>query len=38
MTEGGHLLLAGFLLKRQSDRIHSSCKDGQCVLQLHFRQ
>ena len=38
MREGGHLLLAGFLLKRQSDRIHSGGKDGQCELQLRFRQ
>ena len=38
MTEGGHLLLAGFLLKRKADRIDSESKDGLCVLRLHFRQ
>jgi hypothetical protein len=38
LKEDGHLLLAGFLLKRQADRVQSSSKDGQCLLQLHFRQ
>jgi NCS2 family nucleobase:cation symporter-2 len=38
MQEGGHLLLAGFLLKRQSDRIACDSKDGLCLLRLHFRQ
>jgi NCS2 family nucleobase:cation symporter-2 len=38
LKEDGHLLLAGFLLKRQSDRIHSHSKDGECLLQLRFRQ
>src|SRR5262249_6106447 len=34
MMEDGHLLLAGFLLKRQSDRVDSHSKEGQCELQL----
>jgi NCS2 family nucleobase:cation symporter-2 len=38
LTEDGHLLLAGFLLKRQSDRVYSHSQDGQCELQLRFRQ
>jgi NCS2 family nucleobase:cation symporter-2 len=38
LAEDGHLLLAGFLLRRQSDRIHCHSRDGICVLQLHFRQ
>jgi hypothetical protein len=38
LTDGGHLLLAGFLLKRQADRVTSVSKDGQSQLELHFRQ
>jgi NCS2 family nucleobase:cation symporter-2 len=38
LMEDGHLLLAGFLLKRQADGVSSAGKDGQSVLQLHFRQ
>jgi xanthine permease XanP len=38
MGDGGHLLLAGFLLKRQADRVHSVSRDGQSLLQLQFRQ
>ena len=37
LLEDGHLLLAGFLLKRQADGVNSTSKDGQNVLQLHFR-
>jgi NCS2 family nucleobase:cation symporter-2 len=38
VKDDGHLRLAGFLLRRQADRIYSRSKDGQCVLELHFRQ
>jgi NCS2 family nucleobase:cation symporter-2 len=38
LRDDGHLLLAGFLLKRQADGVNSVSKDGQSVLQLHFRQ
>jgi hypothetical protein len=38
LNEDGHLLLAGFLLKRQSDGLHSAIKDGQNLLRLNFRQ
>jgi NCS2 family nucleobase:cation symporter-2 len=33
-----HLRLAGFLLKRQADKIVSSVRDGDCVLTMRFRQ
>jgi xanthine permease XanP len=33
-----HLKLAGFLLRRQSDKIVSSVRDGVCTLTLRFRQ
>jgi xanthine permease XanP len=38
LMDGGHLLLAGFLLKRQADRVSSVSKDEQSLLELHFRQ
>lgn len=38
LKEDGALLLAGFILKRQADRVQSTSKDGRCLLQLHFRQ
>ena len=38
LTDDGHLLLAGFLLKRQADGVKSLGTDGQNILQLHFRQ
>ena len=38
LKEDGHLLLAGFLLKRQSDGLYSAIKDGQNLLRLNFRQ
>ncbi len=38
LMDDGHLLLAGFLLKRQADQVNSVSKDGQSLLQVHFRQ
>jgi NCS2 family nucleobase:cation symporter-2 len=38
MEVGGDRLLAGFLVRRQADKAHVTCKDGLCVLNLHFRQ
>jgi xanthine permease XanP len=38
LEDDGHLLLAGFLLKRQADRVQSTSKGEECLLQLHFRQ
>jgi hypothetical protein len=38
MTGDGHLLLAGFLLKREADRVQSGSKGDDCILQMHFRQ
>ena len=38
LEDDGSLLLAGFMLKRQADRVQSTSKDGRCLLQLHFRQ
>jgi NCS2 family nucleobase:cation symporter-2 len=38
LMEDGHLLLAGFLLKRQAAGVYAASKDGHNILQLHFRQ
>jgi NCS2 family nucleobase:cation symporter-2 len=38
LDDDGSLLLAGFILKQQADRVQSTSKDGRCRLQLHFRQ
>ena len=38
LDDDGNLLLAGFMLKRQADRVQSTSKDGYGLLQLHFRQ
>jgi xanthine permease XanP len=38
LEPGGHRRLAGFLIKRQADKVESTVKDGICVLALHFRQ
>jgi len=35
---GGHLKLAGFLVRRQADKADSTVSDGICSLTLHFRQ
>jgi NCS2 family nucleobase:cation symporter-2 len=35
---GGHRLLAGFIIKRQADKVQSAKKGDACVLRLHFRQ
>ncbi len=38
MRGDGHLLIAGFLLKREADRVQSGSKGDDCILQMHFRQ
>jgi hypothetical protein len=38
LEAGGDRLLAGFLVRRQADKAQATCKDGLCVLHLHFRQ
>jgi hypothetical protein len=38
LKDDGHLLLAGFLLKRQADGVYSAIKDGQNLLRVNFRQ
>jgi len=35
-TEEGYRRLAGFLLRRNADRVRTSEKDGTCVLEFHF--
>jgi NCS2 family nucleobase:cation symporter-2 len=35
-TEAGYRRLAGFLLRRNADRVSSSVKDGASVLRFHF--
>jgi xanthine permease XanP len=35
-TEAGFRLLAGFLLRRNADRVSTSVKDGTSVLRFHF--
>jgi NCS2 family nucleobase:cation symporter-2 len=35
---GGHRRLAGFLIRRQADKVASTVRDGICVLEMHFRQ
>jgi xanthine permease XanP len=35
-TESGHLRLAGFLLRRNADRVRTSARDGTSVLEFHF--
>lgn len=35
-TETGHIRLAGFLLRRNADRIRTSAKEGVAVLEFHF--
>lgn len=35
-TETGHIRLAGFLLRRNADRIRTSAKDGAAVLEFYF--
>src|SRR5258708_6979876 len=38
LDDDGSLLLAGFMLKRQADRVPFTSKNGRCLLELHFRQ
>jgi NCS2 family nucleobase:cation symporter-2 len=35
-SEAGHRRLAGFMLRRNADRVAASRKDGECVVQFHF--
>jgi xanthine permease XanP len=35
-TEEGYRRLAGFLLRRNADRVRTSVQDGACVLEFHF--
>jgi NCS2 family nucleobase:cation symporter-2 len=35
-TESGYRQLAGFLLRRNADRIRTSSKDGSTELEFHF--
>jgi xanthine permease XanP len=35
-TESGYRQLAGFLLRRNADRVRTSAKDGASVLEFHF--
>jgi hypothetical protein len=35
-TEDGYRRLAGFLLRRNADRVRTSVKDGESVLEFHF--
>jgi NCS2 family nucleobase:cation symporter-2 len=35
-TESGYLRLAGFMLRRNADRVRTSAKDGASVLEFHF--
>jgi xanthine permease XanP len=35
-TDSGYLRLAGFMLRRNADRVRTSVKDGASVLEFHF--
>jgi NCS2 family nucleobase:cation symporter-2 len=35
-TQSGYLRLAGFMLRRNADRVRTSTKDGASVLEFHF--
>ena len=35
-TDAGYRQLAGFLLRRNADRVRTSTKDGASVLEFHF--
>jgi NCS2 family nucleobase:cation symporter-2 len=35
-SESGHLRLAGFLLRRNADRVRTSTRDGESMLEFHF--
>ena len=35
-TDAGYRQLAGFMLRRNADRIRTSVKDGASVLEFHF--
>ncbi|HEX5508110.1 MAG TPA: solute carrier family 23 protein [Pseudolabrys sp.] len=35
-SEDGARLLAGFMLRRNADRVRSGIKDGQCTVHFHF--
>jgi NCS2 family nucleobase:cation symporter-2 len=35
-TEDGYRQLAGFMLRRNADRVRTSQEDGSCVLEFHF--
>jgi NCS2 family nucleobase:cation symporter-2 len=35
-TDTGHLRLAGFLLRRNADRVRTSARDGISILEFHF--
>ncbi len=35
-SEDGARLLAGFMLRRNADRVRSSIQDGQCTVHFHF--
>ena len=35
-TEAGYRRLAGFMLRRNADRVRTSVKDGATVLEFHF--
>jgi NCS2 family nucleobase:cation symporter-2 len=35
-TETGYRQLAGFMLRRNADRVRTSLKDGTSVLEFHF--
>jgi xanthine permease XanP len=35
-TEAGYRRLAGFLLRRNADRVSTSAKDGASIIRFHF--
>jgi len=35
-TDAGYRRLAGYMLRQNADRIRTSVKDGECVLEFHF--
>jgi NCS2 family nucleobase:cation symporter-2 len=35
-SESGHLRLAGFMLRRNADRVRTSTRDGESMLEFHF--
>jgi xanthine permease XanP len=37
-SELGHRRLAGFMLRRNADRVAASCKENECVVAFHFDQ